>query len=325
MPDADITHFYGRAGDVVWNRIKNHLHLLTDGKRLAGRHRAGWYDGEVRARMLTFLQILAFGDDGKHHARYGSKLGRNQYLASIDPHIIGLSLEENEQILSIETNAGVTFECSLGRISGASVVYPLNARAVEAYRANRLPPHLFRRAHLRRRAKGAADGVFLGAALYLPSLHRLLTASEDFVKDEPSLLADCIGKQVLHYLPEVRLTRRDGDCRLTTCDSRALPRLYTAFSNRGQGEELVQRIGFTGDLRHPHQAILGNRRHLRRPDLGDRRYVLDLNDFNAEMTPSDRKRKILEAWGWFLQWSDSTASARLSRGLKEAALAMSSR
>lgn len=276
---------------VVWERLRGYREL-TEGWPELDEDLTGDYSPETKAKLATLFQVAGFGDDGKH-IEYGSKLGRNLYLAKINSNIFELMLEDEPQtlVLSLE---GREERIPLGYASGYTATYPLNSLGTQLYLENRLAPFEFERQHiLSDQSFRCATMAFVGGALYLPMVpdlvngHRFIEPNHDLL-----LLWQVLWAQTMRFLPTRTKVVYNDENTVTLRPEKGyqLPMIATAFSGRGYGEDLAQSIGFVRD------------RHGIDRSSEDRRYLFDLNELNRDTTSLQRRIDLLRAWAWYLQW-----------------------
>ncbi len=286
---------FGDAADLVIQHLAPYRELS---KNISGNPELYKSDpdevsAEMRALAVTFSQVLAYGDEGRHKVtapdKYANKLERNLYLARINRDIHGLVLEDTPHWLIIEGRRQ-TIKIDLGHLSGITVTYPLNPIGEFLYRRNELGPHRFLESHLvHEQSFSLASAVFIGGAIDLYSVQNTLsTPKRDFVKDhEPKLLVHAIARNTLKFLPKVLGVKSGCFGPTFNVDPEGpLPVVFTSFSGRGTGEDLARLVGFVRENRIE-------------AELGDRRYYLDLNSLNEDSTKDELKCKLFKAWSWF--------------------------
>ena len=303
--------FAGRPADILIERLRSVRDLAIGMDEIDPR----FLTAKDLARYLTFFQVIAFGENGRHDDKFGSRFQRNFELLQVNPQIVGLSETVFSQTLVLE-GFQETLEVDLGFFDGATIVYPLSSRATKLYVNNCLPPHAFMPGHVvPEDAEEVAAATFIGGAIHLPSIRDLMFAQEDGNRDgfrpfhEPPGICDAIGKRVVNFSPEVEFEIINKLPTLLPVRGSRLPLVLSAVSGRGHGEQTLMRLGFVLDQRPIDHASL------------DRRWVFDLNDLHQENLPINRRVHLLNSWRWFLKnWnSSSSLSLEIEHGLKEIA------
>jgi len=297
--DGEII-FPADISKVVWDRLCRYPDLIHGWQEL-NESFGGNYSAKTKAKLITLFQVIGFGDDGKHARRYGSKLGRNEFLAGINPNILCLMIEDEPQTLVLNCGNDQV-RIPLGYASGYAVVYPLNSLGTRLYLENRLAPFEFREQHLLGEQDfKCAEMVFVGGALYLPMLPDLVNR-EHFIEPDcgPLLLFELLWSQTLRFLP----TRTTVDYNGSAVTLRAegeyqLPIIATAFCGKGYGEHFARSIGFVRDKYAIDQAS------------EDRRYIFDLNELNRSSTDMQRRIDLLKSWGFYLRWIPGHKTERI--------------
>lgn len=302
----------GIAADRAWENLQKFpglLEMVMSNAEIKGN--AHELSNKTKALMLTFCQVICFGDSGFPHSdsgQYNGKLGRNEYLAEDCDISLGLVLVEQPVKLVFEGELVQDLVVPFNYCTGSTVVYPLNKIGAKLYNENQLPPHRFMSEHLVPDSSfQPADAVFIGGAIDLESIALILGAEkQDWqTETEPGALIHRIAKDCVDAFNPVKDVVKKTYGQTLTMESlnEKLPTVYAVFSGQGLGNRLARRVGLIQEGR----VIDSENGRVDKAERIQHRYSLDLNDLNRidsdgrAMISDNRRKDILQGWAWFLE------------------------
>ncbi len=295
--------FEGPEAGEVWDNLRQHgrlrenLELLRDSVRIK-EMTPGAVRRDAEHRLMAFISTAAFGMEPQELGRYGTMYERYRRLSSWNDAINRLHLGSDDVLYELHTGEGTgTLELRLGYVAGYTSVMPVTELAYEDFTRTDMRFDEFGEGHIVRggHSPNSQSHIYISGIVYFDSLRlpRRIRgrARIDALREDPDACGVMwrLFRHLAGLCPKLRLSRgAEGlsGTRVRTADGRELPKFTCWADSRGISADLAFHAGFDpkSDGGTPPS-----------PPPAERKFILDLADFNATDTASERKAHILKS------------------------------